>query len=67
MGLATGDYTVSVNYVGFKVFTKNVRLAAGQAARVDATLEVAALNSSPGDGGAAERRSGANQPAAYGG
>ena len=40
-GLVAGDYTVSVKYVGFSVFTKNVTVASEQAARLDATLEVA--------------------------
>src|SRR5581483_7137531 len=45
LGLAPGEYTVSVSYVGFKAVAKNISLAAGQAARVDATLEVATVNS----------------------
>jgi len=44
-GLAPGEYTVTINYVGFGVFTKTVNLTAGDAARLDAKLEVAAQSS----------------------
>jgi hypothetical protein len=40
-GLAPGDYTVSVNYVGFLDSTMQVHVAEGQAQRVDAMLRVA--------------------------
>ena len=44
-GLAPGDYAVSVNYLGFNVFTKPVtRRSAGESLRVDATLEVATVS-----------------------
>jgi TonB-dependent receptor len=45
VGLGAGEYTVTVNYVGFSVFTKSVTLTAGQTARLDAKLEVAAQTS----------------------
>ena len=44
-GLAPGDYSVSVSYVGFNVFDKGLKLTAGQSARVDAQLEVASQSS----------------------
>lgn len=44
-GLAAGDYTVNVSYVGFTLFTKDVSVAVGQGARVDATLDVAGQSS----------------------
>ena len=40
-GLAPGDYTINVHYLGFNVFTQSVTLTAGQTMRVDATLEIA--------------------------
>ena len=40
-GLAPGDYTVTVKYVGLLDFTTHVHVAEGQAQRVDATLRVA--------------------------
>src|SRR5216684_2155457 len=39
--LDPGALTVSITYVGFKEFTKQVTVAAGQLATVDAKLEVA--------------------------
>jgi TonB-dependent receptor len=39
-GLAPGDYTVTVDYVGFSPFTTTINLSEGQTARVDATLKV---------------------------
>jgi TonB-dependent receptor len=44
-GLEAGNYTVNVNYVGFSPFTKEVTLAAGQPARLDAKLDVAGQSS----------------------
>jgi TonB-dependent receptor len=41
-GLNAGDYDVTVSYAGFAPFTKKVTVAAGQAARLDAALSVAA-------------------------
>jgi TonB-dependent receptor len=41
-GIVAGDYTVNVNYVGFGVFAKEVKVPPGQAMRVDATLQVSA-------------------------
>jgi len=43
-GLAAGEYTVRVNYVGFSDFSDKVTVAAGQAARLEATLKVATKN-----------------------
>src|ERR1700683_3128318 len=40
--LAPGDYKVTISYVGFLPYTADVKVAAGQAARVDAVLKVAA-------------------------
>ncbi len=40
VGVPAGDYTVTVNYVGFSVFQKSVKVAPGQAIRIDAMLEV---------------------------
>ncbi len=42
LGLAPGDYTLDVNYVGFSVFTKTVSVTPGQTTRLDAKLDVAA-------------------------
>src|SRR6204780_937026 len=42
--LAPGDYTVSVSYVGFADFSKNVTVTAAQTLRVDVGLKVAAQN-----------------------
>src|SRR6266566_6204601 len=40
-GLAPGEYTVTVKYVGFSPHSSNVTVVAGQAVRADATLKVA--------------------------
>lgn len=40
-GLAPGDYTVTVSYVGFNDFTQSVTVTAGQAAQVNASMVVA--------------------------
>ena len=40
-GVAAGDYTVTVNFVGFALFSANVSVKAGQGSRVDAALKVA--------------------------
>jgi len=42
--LPPGEYTVSVHYVGFSALSQPVTVAAGQAARVDATLKVASAS-----------------------
>jgi len=39
--VAAGDYTVSASYIGFSVQNQTVSVTAGQAAKVDLTLEVA--------------------------
>jgi TonB-dependent receptor len=41
IGLAPGEYTVKISYVGFQDFTANVTVKAGQVSRVDATMSVA--------------------------
>lgn len=41
-GLSAGDYDVTVSYAGFTPFTKKVTVVAGQSARLDASLSVAA-------------------------
>jgi TonB-dependent receptor len=41
-GLSAGDYNVTVSYAGFAPFTKRVTVTAGQSARLDASLSVAA-------------------------
>jgi TonB-dependent receptor len=40
--LGPGDYKVRISYVGFLPFTSEVKIVAGQAARVDAVLKVEA-------------------------
>jgi TonB-dependent receptor len=40
-GLAPGNYTVTVDFVGFLPFTRTVTVAEGQSARVDPRLDVA--------------------------
>ncbi len=42
--LAPGSYTITISYVGFKTLTKNVDVVAGQAANVEAKLEVGEQN-----------------------
>ncbi len=41
-GLSSGDYNVTVSYAGFAAFTRKVTVTAGQPARLDASLSVAA-------------------------
>src|SRR5215471_2156400 len=41
IGLAPGEYTVQISYVGFSNYTSKVTVSAGQAVRVDAQLKVA--------------------------
>jgi TonB-dependent receptor len=41
-GLGAGEYDVTVSYAGFAPFTKKVTVVAGQSARLDASLSVAA-------------------------
>jgi len=43
-GLAAGNYTATVTYVGFKTFTKSVTITAGQTANLDAELSVEAVD-----------------------
>jgi TonB-dependent receptor len=40
IGIAPGDYTLTISYVGFATFTQQVKVVAGQATRVDAKLIV---------------------------
>jgi TonB-dependent receptor len=42
--LQPGSYTLTISYVGFKPITKKVEVAGGQAATVDAKLEVLSQN-----------------------
>lgn len=42
--LEPGGSTVTITYLGFKIFTKTVNVTAGQAASVEAKLEVASQN-----------------------
>jgi TonB-dependent receptor len=42
--LDPGTYTLSITYVGFAAFTKSVTITAGQAASVDAKLDVESQN-----------------------
>src|SRR5713226_9297033 len=42
--LPPGEYTLTVHYVGFSTFFQKVTVAAGQVARLDATLKVATKN-----------------------
>ncbi|PYT84605.1 MAG: hypothetical protein DMG40_01035 [Acidobacteria bacterium] len=43
-GLAQGPYTVTVSYVGFTTFTKNVTVSAGQVANLNTQLAPASQN-----------------------
>jgi len=43
-GLDAGDYTVTVTYVGFKTFTKAVKLPAGQTTSLEAQLAVESVD-----------------------
>src|SRR6267154_5616402 len=42
--LEPGSYTVTITYVGFEAFTQTLKVAAGQAASVDAKLDVESQN-----------------------
>jgi len=42
--LEPGSYTVTITYVGFEAFTQTLNVAAGQAASVDAKLDVESQN-----------------------
>ena len=44
IGLAPGNYTLTISYVGFADFSKQVTVTAGQASRIEAKLEVSAQN-----------------------
>ncbi len=44
IGLAPGDYTITVSYVGFLTFSQQVKIVASQAIRVDASMAVAGKN-----------------------
>ena len=41
-GLAPGTYTLTISYIGFKTFTQQVKVVAGQASRVEAKMDVSA-------------------------
>ena len=42
IGIAPGDYTLTVSYVGFTSFSKQVTVVAGQASHIEAKLDVSA-------------------------
>jgi TonB-dependent receptor len=42
--LAPGSYTISVTYVGFSLFTKEVSIAAGQTTTLDVKMQVSSQN-----------------------
>jgi TonB-dependent receptor len=44
IGVAPGDYTLSISYVGFADFTQQIRVTAGQVSRVEARMDVSAKN-----------------------
>ncbi|MCU1270021.1 MAG: TonB-dependent receptor [Acidobacteriaceae bacterium] len=44
--LAPGDYTLTVSYVGFSVFSSRVRVGAGEPVRVNAVLQLGTQNES---------------------
>ena len=44
IGLAPGEYTLTISYVGFAIFTKQVQVTAGQASRVEANMVVSGKN-----------------------
>jgi len=41
-GLAPGNYTLTISYIGFKAFTQEVKVVAGQASHVEARMDVSA-------------------------
>ena len=41
-GLAPGDYTLTISYIGFKLFTQQVKVVAGQVSHVEAKMDVSA-------------------------
>jgi TonB-dependent receptor len=42
IGLAPGNYTLTISYVGFSTFTQQVKVTAGQVSHVEAKMDVAA-------------------------
>lgn len=44
LGLAAGHYTLTVSYVGFAPFSKEMDIAAGQMVHIDAALQVGSRN-----------------------
>jgi len=42
IGLAPGNYTLTISYVGFSDFTKQITITAGEASHVEAKMEVSA-------------------------
>ncbi len=44
IGLAPGDYTLSISYVGFATFSQPIKVISGQMIRVEAKMEVSAKN-----------------------
>jgi len=41
-GLAPGDYTLTISYIGFSTFTRQVTVTAGQVSHVEASMKVSA-------------------------
>jgi len=42
IGIAAGDYTLTISYIGFADFTQRINVLAGQALRVEAQMKVSA-------------------------
>ncbi|MFY9911067.1 MAG: TonB-dependent receptor [Candidatus Sulfotelmatobacter sp.] len=42
IGLAPGNYTLTISYIGFATFTQQVKIVAGQASRVHASMNISA-------------------------
>jgi TonB-dependent receptor len=42
IGVAPGEYTLTISYVGFSTFTQQVKVTAGQVSHIEAKMEVAA-------------------------
>jgi hypothetical protein len=44
IGIAPGNYTLTISYVGFTTFTQQVQVTAGQVSRVEVQMKVATAN-----------------------
>ena len=44
IGIAPGDYTLTISYVGFAIFSQQIKVIAGQTSHVDAQMQVSAKN-----------------------